>query len=926
MWDTLFRHPLGRLSQRNILVAATTLVLALFIATLTNTNVYAATDATWNENNELVYEKNVYSGPISSPPTGVVPSDSESVFRYQESNTSYSYIYFKKGVDYKTAKSATVVKATYGLTSGTYNISENPKSITLAQQANSPPGGEDDSEEGASSCNIDNIGWIVCPVTTWLAEGIDGLYSFLSTFLNVRPLLDGNNSIYRLWEIMRNFANIAFVMAFLIIIYGQLVGGGLTNYNIKRLLPRIIVAAVLVNISYWICAVAVDLSNIFGHGIQNLFINMRDYAEVDENKNITWAQVATVALSGGAIGGTAFLTVAAGSTTAVAFFLFSAVISALFAIFVAVIILAARQAIITVLIIIAPLAFVAYLLPGTEKWFDRWKNSLGTLLMMFPIFSLIFGGSQLAGMAIIQNAANIVIVILGLAVMVTPLIITPMLIKLSGGILAQFANVVNNKQRGIFDGAKNFSRDLAGHHKDKALGSKPALGRFSARGMAQAIDTNKRAREGRRKNYQAAAERRYTGSKAYHSNHLASRDIDDATKNLQTSAENDYLKSDAYEAHHVVSHDLDVAKKTIESAHEVHLQARVDPRDIHFNRNAFDQEMQMRVGADQANLAQAKIDSTYSEMKAGVSPLHAMEHHGPNDANMQHMVTQTQNLSHQIARESLRKQMADRKDKTEMTNQLLENEEMRTYAGGVMGNVGSESVLAGAVAEYRKEYDSNVQNQKQLIKHFNLSGSQRQNLAMGINENLTIKDEESGREYTFKIDDNYAREAAIEMQLGGAGNVENVEQIISRSGSDLSEFRTTISTMIVDGRVADKASYLAGKSIDDVAQGKIKGDDDLTALATRAVAQGKVKPSHLATMDATALERVVKSTTEPNLKLTTDPKDIADLERRQQALYREAARVLTDSNISGTIAENSRDQLQILASRYEGPTMTPVDD
>ena len=127
----------------------------------------------------------------------------------------------------------------------------------------------------------------------------------------------------------------------------------------------------------------------------------------------------------------------------------------------AVAILAARQAIITVCIIVAPLAFVAYVLPSTEKYFEKWKDLMMTMLLMFPLFSLVFAGAQLAGLAIIQNATSIIQIIIGMAVQVAPVVITPMLIKFSGSLLGKVAGMINNPNRGLVDRTRNWSKDRA---------------------------------------------------------------------------------------------------------------------------------------------------------------------------------------------------------------------------------------------------------------------------------------------------------------------------------------------------------------------------------------------------------------------------------------------------------------------------------
>lgn len=202
---------------------------------------------------------------------------------------------------------------------------------------------------------------------------------------------------------------------------------------------------------------------------------------------VSWESVASFILSGGSIAAAAgiggYLAVTAITTAAVGggfIFLFLPILlSVLFVVLMTFLILAARQAIITILIIIAPLAFVAFLLPNTEKWFEKWRSTLFTLLLVFPGFSLIFGGSQLASAVIIQNATSFNVIILGMAVQVAPLFITPLLLKLGGGVLNRFAGVVNNPTKGVFDRGKTWAKERGDHAT--ARGS-ARLARMSADG------------------------------------------------------------------------------------------------------------------------------------------------------------------------------------------------------------------------------------------------------------------------------------------------------------------------------------------------------------------------------------------------------------------------------------------------------------
>jgi len=99
------------------------------------------------------------------------------------------------------------------------------------------------------------------------------------------------------------------------------------------------------------------------------------------------------------------------------------------------------------------LAFVALLLPNTEGLFKRWRTTLTSLLLMYPIVSIIFGGSQIAGFAILSTAAHTtdplttwIAIITGQFVVVAPFFFLPtILIKFSGGNLDKLAATIQNR-------------------------------------------------------------------------------------------------------------------------------------------------------------------------------------------------------------------------------------------------------------------------------------------------------------------------------------------------------------------------------------------------------------------------------------------------------------------------------------------------
>lgn len=250
----------------------------------------------------------------------------------------------------------------------------------------------DEEKKTKITCAIEGIGWFVCPTLTFIARISDQAYGFVaSTFLQVEPgMIDDAKDA---WARFRDVANILFVIAFLIVVFSQLTSIGISNYGIKKMLPRIVVAAVLVNVSFLICQIAVDLSNILGYGIASF---------IDTAFKLTSPSDTATEAGVGFVSATAtVLAAAAGIALALSI---PVLISALLAIGLAVLILIGRKVVILLLVVVAPLAFVAFLLPNTEKLFDKWRNLFIAMLLVFPNMGALFGAGKLAGGIFVEVA------------------------------------------------------------------------------------------------------------------------------------------------------------------------------------------------------------------------------------------------------------------------------------------------------------------------------------------------------------------------------------------------------------------------------------------------------------------------------------------------------------------------------------------
>lgn len=316
------------------------------------------------------------------------------------------------------------------------------------------------------------IGWLICPTTGVLGKAIDSIYGIIEDLITVQPMINNESSpIYQVWQIMRDVTNIVFVIVLLVIIYSQITGIGIANYGIKKALPKLIISAVLVNLSFVICAIAVDASNIIGANLRGIFegieTNAINSGGLGSAAQVTWTDLASALIGGGTVAGISIGV--AGGLGAFLWPVLAAMICGVLSVLVGLVTIGLRQALVAMLVMIAPLAFVAYLLPNTEQYFKKWKDVLTSMLIFYPMFSLLFGAAQLAGWAIIASsggAGNLgpFFVVLGMAVQVFPLFLSVSLLKMSSTILG----TVSSKLDSLLNRPKTGIRGLADQQRQLA--------------------------------------------------------------------------------------------------------------------------------------------------------------------------------------------------------------------------------------------------------------------------------------------------------------------------------------------------------------------------------------------------------------------------------------------------------------------------
>ena len=330
----------------------------------------------------------------------------------------------------------------------------------------------DNQEPVTCTSQIGAVGWIICPTTGLLAKGIDALYGVIENLLSVKPLEMGRNSpVYQVWAYMRNLANICFIIFLLVIIYSQITGLGINNYGIKKSLPRLIITAIIVNFSFLFCAIAVDISNIIGNGLKDLLAGIADNAistgTIDPSKNTGFYALFTTIAAGG-IGATILLAFP-GGPLGLLLAIIPVIIGGIISVVIGLLVLGLRQALVVFLVAVSPVAFVLYILPNTEKHFQKWKNYFAQMLFFYPMFSMLFGVTKLASMIFITSATTPFGIIIGVAIQVLPLFLAVNLMQLSGTALGGISSKLNALGNKASVGAAKSFAPMQALNRQKAI-------------------------------------------------------------------------------------------------------------------------------------------------------------------------------------------------------------------------------------------------------------------------------------------------------------------------------------------------------------------------------------------------------------------------------------------------------------------------
>ena len=370
-----------------------------------------------------------------------------------------------------------------------YNEGTDPRDVISTTEAEA----DKNCYNSAGSSN-----WIACPIIDNSSVASEAMQAFITGMLQVNTKLfsnvDGENGTFEAWSAFRNIANIVFIIVFIIVIISQVTGVGIDNYGIKKILPKLVLGALLVNVSYFICQACVDVGNITGGGIKNIFEGIEH--SLSNNRSVAFSFAQQKAGAGfigfnaaailiGILGAAWYLS---GGQILVPILL--AAIGVVIGILFLLILLAVRQGLAVALVVLSPLAFVMYMLPNTKSIFSKWTKLFGGVLLAYPLCSLVVYGGQMVSAIILLSAAkaadeglvvtNFALALTSTILSIAPVFFIPSLIMKSMSGVATVANGLKARATSLGKGAFDRSH-TAENMRNVALARKDNLNARSAR-------------------------------------------------------------------------------------------------------------------------------------------------------------------------------------------------------------------------------------------------------------------------------------------------------------------------------------------------------------------------------------------------------------------------------------------------------------
>lgn len=205
-----------------------------------------------------------------------------------------------------------------------------------------------------------------------------GINNFILGLIERILIVDVNNTgVTSAWAAVRNVADVLLIVALLFIAFFNVIRFQIDYYTAKALIPRLAIAAIMINFSFILSKGIID----FGNVLTNYFITLTKFNSILDMNLITQFSSGAITIAVGAAAAYAAL-------TGTGFALVLGIIAAI-AIGILLAILFFRIALLYILTAFSPLVFLFSILPFTRDLTKQWWNYMVRYAFMGAVIALI---------------------------------------------------------------------------------------------------------------------------------------------------------------------------------------------------------------------------------------------------------------------------------------------------------------------------------------------------------------------------------------------------------------------------------------------------------------------------------------------------------------------------------------------------------
>lgn len=226
---------------------------------------------------------------------------------------------------------------------------------------------------------------LLIPAAAWLLGMVGNLMDIAIKFsLDTKYFKVG--AIDSGWKFIRDLVNMGFIFILLYIAISTILQS--SSYNIRSMLVKLIIAAVLINFSLFFTRVAIDASNIVAQNFYNAFT-----VTADGNPNISATFKNYLRISEkfekAASAGSRPLNLTGIDSYIDAIMRFVVIVVALYVFLSVALLFVARTVAFIFLMLTAPIGFIGAIFPGASSAAAQWRKTLFDQMLVAPVFLIL---------------------------------------------------------------------------------------------------------------------------------------------------------------------------------------------------------------------------------------------------------------------------------------------------------------------------------------------------------------------------------------------------------------------------------------------------------------------------------------------------------------------------------------------------------